>query len=409
MLSIYSICGNQKGIAFPVALAFLAILGLLGSTAVVTTTTDMKIGGNYKVSEQAFYVAQAGLEEGRARFKADAANPINDGHPTQTQWTAYIGSDAKAQGKGYDSGNTMHYKTNSLQSDLDYTVQITHQTDGAGTTVLLWGDDNGDGIPERNINTGENIYLVTSYGCAGGTEKTVEVEITRLPPITVPAALYVQATTTIMGSSTTVIGTDACGGADKPGIVTTLGAGSITENGGPTITGSPSNISYNGTNMDIQSIVDAFKGDANFSYTVDSATQTGTTTPGPGDDWGTPTPGASDSAPSSCGETNIVYYDTGGTHVKFSGGVSGCGILIVEGDLEVSGGFWWHGLVITTGSFKFTGGGSDNKNITGGLLSGGSVDADVVGGKANIVYCSTAITSQTQNKALRILTWNQEM
>lgn len=415
MLPIYSIHGNEKGIVFPVALAFLAILGLLGTTAVVTTTTDMKIGGNYKAGEQAFYIAQAGIEEARARLKADAGTGvlINDGHPTQPQWTAYIGSDVKVKGKGYDSSNTMHYKTPS-KSDLDYTVQIAHQTDtGSPPTgnVLYWGDTDGDGDYERTISTDpdyQNIYLITSYGCAGSSEKTVEVEIARLPPVTAPAALYGEAPTDVKGSSTHIIGWDACGSDHRPGI--TLASGSVTEIGNPTITGSPSDIVYNAEDMDVQSMVDSLVEYADFSYVVDTETHTASTTPGPGEGWGTPTQGADQDDPSSCGVSNVVHYDTNGTSIKLSGGVSGCGILIVKGDLVAHGGFSWHGVILVTGTVTFSGGGQ--KNITGAVIAGNELDAEVddeIGGNTTIVYCSSAINSQTQNQPLRTLTWKEEM
>ena len=54
---------NQNGIVLILSLVFLCILALLGSTAVMLTTTDMKIGGNYKSSTQAFSAAQAGIAE----------------------------------------------------------------------------------------------------------------------------------------------------------------------------------------------------------------------------------------------------------------------------------------------------------------------------------------------------------
>lgn len=400
---------NEKGIVLPVALMFMAVLALLGATAVMTTTTDIKIGGNHKISEQAFYASQAGVEEARARLRANAANPINDSHPTQTQWKAYIGSLVGAQEKGYDSSNSMHARYNSLQSNLDYAIQISHQTNATGN-ILYWGDVDGDGLNERNTATGENIYLVTSYGSAGGSNKTVEVEVTRAPPIAVPSALYVEATTTVQGTNTYVIGTDACGGTDRPGIVTTKDPGSVTINGNPHITGaggSEPNIVYNGTNMDVESIVDSFRGSADFAYTVNSATHTGTTTPGPGDGWGNPTPGATLQDPSSCSCSNIVHYDTGGTRVKLSDGVSGCGILLIEGDLDIEGNFSWYGIVVVTGSVLFTGGG--DKNITGALIVGESAVLDVMGGNANIVYCSSAISDQTQNRPLRLLSWKEDM
>ena len=121
----------------PAALVFFGVLVLLGTTAVVTTTTEIKIGGNYKISEQAFYEAQGGCEEARARLRANVAHPIHDDHPTQTKWRAYIGPLAKAQEHGYDATNTMHVRYDHLPSDFAYGVQIKHQTDAAGHISVL--------------------------------------------------------------------------------------------------------------------------------------------------------------------------------------------------------------------------------------------------------------------------------
>ena len=401
---------NEKGMVLPLGLMFLAIIAILGTTAVVVTTTDLKIGSNYRASEQAFYAAEAGLEEARARLRNNAANPINDGHPTHFQWRAYIGPDVKAKGKGYDSSNAMHIRLPSL-SDLDYVVEIKHQTDppGGSGNILYWGDPDRDGISGRNTTVysgNENIYLVTSYGFSGGSTKVIEVEMTRLPPVTVPAALYVEASTKIQGNSTHIIGTDTCGTDHKPGIATTKpDTEPITTTGNPTITGAVGadpDVSYSNTNMDVQSVVDSFKSEADFAYIVDSDTHTGMS-------WGTPTPNASGDLwdPSSCASNNIVYYNTQGTSIKLSGGTEGCGILLVDGDLRMDGGFSWYGIVIVTGSVIFLGGG--DKNITGALIAGGSVDADIIGGNSNIVYCSSAIDDQTKNRPLLILSWQEKM
>jgi len=53
---------NEKGFVLPVGLMFLAIIALMGTTAVKTTTTDLKIGSNYKQTVQAFYSAEAGVQ-----------------------------------------------------------------------------------------------------------------------------------------------------------------------------------------------------------------------------------------------------------------------------------------------------------------------------------------------------------
>ncbi len=70
-----SLC-DEKGMVLVVGLLLVAVLMLLGTTAVMTSTTDIKISTNYKTGNQAFYAAEAGVEEARARMKADA-NPIS--------------------------------------------------------------------------------------------------------------------------------------------------------------------------------------------------------------------------------------------------------------------------------------------------------------------------------------------
>jgi len=49
---IRSLFGDENGIILMVVLIFMGILALVGATAVVMTTTDTKIGANYKASEK---------------------------------------------------------------------------------------------------------------------------------------------------------------------------------------------------------------------------------------------------------------------------------------------------------------------------------------------------------------------
>jgi hypothetical protein len=398
---------NERGMTLVVAILIVASLMIIGFSALMMVSTDLRITGNYRAAQKALFFAEAGVNEALSRLRLDAANPIADAHQDSTQWSAFIGTEPKTQGKGYNSGNAMHVRVSSLQPDLDYTVRIAHQTDSAGN-LLYWGDANGDGLNERSSVAGasmRNIYLISSDGSFGGASRTILVEAARLPPIPVPGAFYVNAMATIQGS-TNVIGRDGCGGQDLPGIVSTQAAGSVTINGGPNITGAGGatpNILYGGTTMNVQSLVNTLKPTADFKYTVASATHAASTSPGPGDGWGTPTPGATSLSPSSCNDLHVVHYDTGNTDLRLGGSATGCGILIVEGDLMLSGSFSWYGVIIATGSVIFAGGG--NKNVTGAILAGGSADADIVGGNASIVYCSTAVSNQTENRPLKILSW----
>ena len=62
---------NEKGFFLPAGLVLLAFITLLGITAVIVTTTDLNIGGNYKQSLQAFQDAEAGVQYAIAKIEED--------------------------------------------------------------------------------------------------------------------------------------------------------------------------------------------------------------------------------------------------------------------------------------------------------------------------------------------------
>lgn len=63
---------NERGVALVISLMFLAILGMLGTTAYVMTSTDLKIGSNYQAGAEAFFDADAGIHYGAAMIEAGA-------------------------------------------------------------------------------------------------------------------------------------------------------------------------------------------------------------------------------------------------------------------------------------------------------------------------------------------------
>ena len=74
---------NEKGMVLPLGLMFLAIIAILGTTAVIVTTTDLKIGSNYRASVQAFYDADAGVQYALAKIEEGLkANPQTFTLPT---------------------------------------------------------------------------------------------------------------------------------------------------------------------------------------------------------------------------------------------------------------------------------------------------------------------------------------
>lgn len=62
---------------FVIVLGLLATLSLVGTTSVVTTTTDMKISNNYQSSTQAFYAAEGGAKYGVEKLRQKLKTVLN--------------------------------------------------------------------------------------------------------------------------------------------------------------------------------------------------------------------------------------------------------------------------------------------------------------------------------------------
>jgi hypothetical protein len=329
----------------------------------------------------------------------------------QPPWQTYIGSATDAQVYGYTTGNTQT-RVDSLQTASHYTVVVTHAVN-ASQQMLYWGDPTSSGTNIRNTTlTGNPIYLVTSHGTAGGANSIVQTQVARVPPVPVPGAVYVAARTSLLGSSTYIDGNDACGTHNVPGITTPLGTTTggnptLTESGNPDVRGNDAQgnsvpMQYNSTTLNVQAVVDSLKGAADSSYTYSQTTTVSQQS------WGTPTAGAHQNDPLACAVSHVVYFNMHDTSLKLSGGTQGCGMLLVQGDLEINGGFSWYGPVLVTGSVSYTGGG--NKNISGALISGEAATVnveDVIGGNATILNCSQAITDAVRNRPVLVLNWTQ--
>ena len=393
--------GDERGTVLVAGLLVIVLLTILSLAGMMNTGTELKISANDQSAKEAFYAAEAGVEDARFRLQASASASeiyIPDNQPNNASWTAFVGTTQRAQQKLYDSGNSSHYRYDKVNyTNLDYVVTITHKLNSS-YQILKWGDSNNDGKAEENTTVGNNIFVITSEGYTPtGAVKPVKIECAPAPPITTPAAFYTKESTTIQGASTRVIGIDGCGTSSVPGIVTKATVDKVPDNKPEMVTGSPVDIVPNSPmDIDVQALVNTFKNKANYSYNVNSGSP-------PVQNWGSPIPGATQQDPSSCSAHNIVYINTNNTYVRLTGGSSGCGILLVDGNLAVSGGFQWYGVILATGSLTFTGGGE--KNVTGAILAGGTAAVDLVAGNANIIYCSTAIRQPTDNLPLVTLRW----
>src|SRR2546426_11247397 len=79
-------------------------------------------------------------------------------------------------------------------------------------------------------------------------------------------------------------------------------------------------------------------------------------------------------------------------------GVQGQGILLVDGDLNIQGGFQWFGVTIIKGSLNTAGGGSTDAHFWGATMAQDSVHLgdNTITGHANVNYSSCALLRALQ-------------
>ncbi len=214
MQAIRMIYNNEKGFVLPVGLMFLAIIAILGTTAVIITTTDLKIGSNYRASKRAFYVAEAGINEAmhRLNLQSSDSNFIGEapGSTPAPGWGRYIvlqtGADKFKDDPDWDlSGDSLDNDADASidETDETYPEVITLQTidgtelnylikiyykiedsqfqngDGDNDEVVLYGQDFGYGSDAPVAGT-HPVTVVESIGCAeNNSKKAIKAEVIR--------------------------------------------------------------------------------------------------------------------------------------------------------------------------------------------------------------------------------------
>ena len=202
---------SEKGVVLILALLLLLVVTLIGINAINTTTFEANISGNKRASEQAFYSAEAGINEFLGRFRDGEVGVIDDASETNPLWKFYIAQNqTRAVGKGYNSSGGNHIFSQSLQTTLDYVVEVRHKVNPSTSEVIRFGV--------------EPYYVVNSSASAsGGGKKEIEIEIVKRPSYDPPSALYSEGHVTVSGNAT-IQGNDQCGGTNptnKPAIIKT--------------------------------------------------------------------------------------------------------------------------------------------------------------------------------------------
>jgi hypothetical protein len=212
-----------------------------------------------------------------------------------------------------------------------------------------------------------------------------------------PVSFSLSGHASVDGRAYDTTGTHLLGAGDKPGVSTMRGADSSTVaiEGGTNISGAPP-VAVDTSVIDPKEYLDIYRSNADYFYN----------TPGTfsGQSWGT------------SANPVIVYCNAGDDTsfaIKFTGGVTGYGILVVRGNVQFNGNLNFYGLVIidgfnTTVSF----GAAGTPGVVGGLIVAGNAGASVTlkgtGSNGKVVYSPGALARARNIGKLRyysILDW----
>jgi Tfp pilus assembly protein PilX len=360
---------SQKGYMLVAALTLMTVLTLLGTTAYILSSTDIKVGGNFRNSQQTLQVAMAGGERARELLRLENRSSSN--------YASFTDELSVLLRRGVNlvlDGNTTPTDDQPIASGtmngIFYAAYLTNDSsDGTANTT----DANGK-------------VMITTVATGTDNSKAIVQTVVRLfPGPSSPSTVYTKGDVTGNGTSLTISGNDACN--QGPNLDAIYAKGDWNPNGSPTITGAVTE--YGTLELDIAGMISQLKASANVTLTEDTNGAT----------YG------------SSSDYKVVYSNTSSpanvNGLKLNN-ITGYGILLVEGDLELAGGFNWNGIILVTGAVKLNGGGNDPVNIAGQLLSGTSTVTDIsVNGANNITYNSCKVKDATTAAPLTVVNWKQ--
>ena len=350
---------DERGMALALAMLSIVVIGALVSGTFFAGRMEMISGRNSVYAVQASEAAEAGLA---AAFS-----------PWDRTWNVYpVGVD-QIQPTVVISGPTR----------VQYTTTVRRMQGGSYLirTVGQKLDRSGNVLATRTL---AKIGKLVPPGSV-----SVDAAITTKDVVTVSGNAVID------GHDTVPAGWNACGPLnDVAGIKT---SSTVTTNGtSHVIDGTPPQVENDTsvTDATFQAPFYSFLGSRTNTITASNPPATMPTTSGgvcnrsDPYNWGEPrrdAPGVA--AIEECQDYFPIVYFGAGT-LKLQGGV-GQGILLVAGDLWMSGGFEFNGLIIVLGEVKTTGTGA---KVTGAVLSNNFYgDASSFGGNPSIVYSSCAI------------------
>ena len=407
---------DESGFALVIVMVTLLMITILGLNAIMTSSTDIQIAGNERVSTKALFIADAGLNHGIRALR---------GQNFDTLLTAITGA----------------YNADVATTKFDLINQPSF--DGGNYKVYLINDypnDPGD-LGKNMYNSDTNdIVVLRSEATYAGITKVIEAKATRIaadfPIVGGVGIVGAVEEIDISGNAFSITGNDtdptgwntssttSCDATSgiavsdttaRDAVIASLAdenpdpTGNISDGGGSG-TGAIDTIS---TNPDfdaavIQAKVEDLMQYADRTITVDDQNITYN---GGEANWGT----------FENPQVTVVNFTntTGERELRIEGNSTGYGILIVNaansvdgGELDIRGNFSWYGIIIFTGFSEAEIGHSGNINIYGGMLmanaGGDDTDNEVeIKGNTDIFYSCDAVTRAENYSSVSLGSWHE--
>jgi hypothetical protein len=412
---------TEAGNTLVIALLVLFLLTSLGVSYVAVTKGEKQLAGNQLVAGQAFASAEAGITEALIRM----SNPNDTGfggsyigqqQPYTAGWGVYIVNDPGGSGTDpqYNATTTdglnndplsdaaidetsEHYpETGSrqngiaLNAKLDYPwVKVRYKLNGANQIILFGDHDNNPTTPPReNLVRGIPKIIITAAGRRGNGNKLVTVEAVKWPLPPVPGSVYTEGAMTFNGNSFYIDGHDhnwqapydtLSGGTSLPGIATpndpNVISSQLSGQQQDNVQGSGSDPSVRPAevNLDLPAMAATWSDMADITL-VGNQNNPNTST------WGSMTTDP---------KTPKIVHIAGDLHV--SGTNSGAGVLVIDGNFEMSGTFNWDGVVLCLQDVTITGGGTAKQIVGAIMVQGTLTGSSPVNGNVTMLYSSEMI------------------
>jgi hypothetical protein len=364
---------DRGGFALPAATGALVIIGILVTAGFFVARQELRIGVASRHANMAVNIAQAGANEVMANWNGYQLNNIpawSDTTLTGTspggEWSVTIANANNfvyfltAEGEVTDGG--------ALWAGARRTIGISAK--------ILFADINP---PAALLTRGQ--VRVGGSASIDGTNTT--------PPTWAPYC-----TDLPTNDTTGVIVDDASGGNPQ-----VIGAGaSIT--GNPPSEEDPTIVDETFTDFDnltwdeLTAIAQIEGKDVTGLGTTITSVQPSLTAAGRCNtadlvNWGDTIPTA------PCGAYFPLIYHGG--NLRLNANAYGQGVLLVEGNLELSGGFNFFGIIITQGTFST---GVGNNRVIGSVMASNAADLnETISGSSEIIYSRCAITRSVLNNA----------